>query len=139
MRCRQGHNQSGFSFHSGSLNSVAFQWAAHAARAAATASQFVARDRQHGDPRFVVFLVGPDVALIADHHARADGEHVVGVVPLLALGFKGVAAGGDQAYLINTERFLDGVQQVGFPVRSRPPRPSGVSVQHWASLRTTSG
>lgn len=121
------------------LNSVAFQWAAHAACAAATASQLVARDRQHGDARLVVLLVGPDVALVADHHARADGQDVVSVVPLLAFGFKGIAAGGDQTYLVNAERFLDGVQQVGFLVRSRPPRPSGVSVQHWASLRTTSG
>lgn len=121
------------------LNSVAFQWAAHAARAAATASQLVARDRQHGDARFVVLLVGPDVALVADHHARAEGQDVVSVVPLLAFGFKGVAAGGDQADVVNAEGFLDGVQQVGFWVRNRPPRPSGVSVQHWASLRTTSG
>lgn len=112
------------------LNSVAFQWAAHAARAAAAASQFVTRDRQHGDTRFVIFLVGPDVTLVANHHARADGQHVIRVIPLFAFGFKGVAAGGDQAYLINAERFFNGVQQIRFWVRSEPPRPSGVSVQH---------
>ena len=76
--------------------------------------QLVARDRQHGDARFVVLLVGPDVALVADHHARTDGQDVVSVVPLLAFGFKGIAAGGDQAHLVNAEGFLDGVQQVGF-------------------------
>src|SRR5699024_9751067 len=94
-------------------NSVAFKRTAHAACAAAASSQFVPRDGQHGDAGFVVFLVSPDVALVTNHHTGADGQNVIGVVPLLTFGFKGVAAGGDQAYLVNTECFLDGVQQVG--------------------------
>ena len=40
----QRHNQSRFVFHDFSLNTVAFQWAAHAACAAASASKFVARN-----------------------------------------------------------------------------------------------
>lgn len=72
-------------------------------------------------PRFVVFFVGPDVALVANHHAGADGQHVVGVVPLFTFGLKRVAAGSDQAYLIDTQRFFDGVQQIGF-LRTQPGR-----------------
>lgn len=83
-------------------------------RAAASASQFIAGDRQHSDASFVVFLVGPDVALVAHHHAGAQREDVVGVVPLLTLGFKGVAASGNQAHLIDAERFLNGVNQRAF-------------------------
>ena len=40
----QRHNQSRFVFHDFSLNTVAFQWAAHAACAAASTSKFVARN-----------------------------------------------------------------------------------------------
>ena len=72
----------------GSLNAIAFQWATHAACAAASAPQFIARDWQHGDAGFVIFLVGPDVALVTHDDAGAQREDVVGVVPLLTLGFK---------------------------------------------------
>ena len=119
------------------LNSVAFQWATHAARAAATASQLVARDRQHGDARFVVLLVGPDVALVADHHARADGQDVVSVVPLLAFGFKGIAAGGDQAdwlmpsaFSMACSRSVSGCAAAAAAVRGERPA-LGVLAHHF--------
>ncbi len=61
----------------------------------APATQFIAGNRKDGNAGFVVFFVGPDVALVAHHHAGTQGEHVIGVIPLFALSFKCVAASGD--------------------------------------------
>jgi hypothetical protein len=41
--------------------------------------------------------VGVDVAFVGHHHAGGEGEDVVAVVPLLALGLEAVAAGGEEA------------------------------------------
>ena len=59
--------------------------AAHAARPAPAPAQLAARDLDHLDALLAQMGVGGDVALVGDHHARLDGEHVAAVVPLLAL------------------------------------------------------
>src|SRR5215217_7755321 len=51
--------------------------------------------------------VGVDVALVGDDHAWCDGEHVVAVVPLLALGLVAVAAGLEDPQARQLERVGD--------------------------------
>ena len=55
--------------------------------------------RQHFDARLAQSLVGVFVLRIGDHDAGLDGDQVVAVVPLLALGLVLVAAGADDAQL----------------------------------------
>ena len=52
------------------------------------------------------------VAVVGDDDARLEGDDVVAVVPLLALRLAGVAAGFDDAQLVQPERFLDDVEDV---------------------------
>lgn len=90
---------------------------------------------------FVVLLVSPDVALVTNHHTGADGQNVIGVVPLSTFGFKGVAAGGDQANQVKY-RALSRWRATGrFPgsVAGHHVRPGLASSTGRASLRTTSG
>ena len=47
--------------------------------------------------------VGVDVALVGDDDARGDGEDVVAVVPLLALGLALVAAGREDPQVVEAE------------------------------------
>ena len=58
--------------------------------------------------------VGVDVALVGDDDARGDGEHVVAVVPLLALGLALVAAGGEDLDGVEAEGRLIGVNTSGW-------------------------
>ena len=69
--------------------------------------------------------VGRDVALVADDDAGLDGQEVVPVVPLLALGGADVLVGLEHGDLVDPEGLRDGREQV---VVARSPRdPSGSS------------
>ena len=59
------------------------------------------------DPGPAQHGVGIDVAVIGHDHAGLDGDDVVAVVPLLALGLVAVAAGRDDAQMLQAERRLD--------------------------------
>src|SRR5581483_2307031 len=77
--------------------------AAHATGPAAPAPELAARDGDDLDPVPAQLRVGVDVALVGDDDAGRDSEHVVAVVPLLALGLELVAAGGQHADVLATE------------------------------------
>ena len=96
---------------------VARQRAGHAMAAAATAAELGARDGDHFDARPAKQRVGVDVAVVADDDSGLDGDDVVAVVPLLALGLVAVAAGGDDPQAVETEGLLDDLQK-----RLRPQR-----------------
>ena len=81
--------------------------AGHAARAAAAAPQLGAGDGDYLDPLAAEPGVRVDVALVGDDDAGRDGEHVVAVVPLLALGLVLVAAGLEQPEPRHVERAGD--------------------------------
>ena len=78
--------------------------AAHAAGPASASAELAAGDRDDLDAGLAELRVGVDVALVGDDDARADGEDVVAVVPLLALGLVLVAAGGDDLEVGDAER-----------------------------------
>src|SRR5215212_5773506 len=80
-----------------SLERVALDRAGHAARTAASARELGAGDRDDLDAGVAQARVGVDIALVGDDDAGGDREHVVAVVPLLALGLVPVAAGLEDA------------------------------------------
>src|SRR5262249_34104116 len=78
--------------------------AGHAVGAAASTTELEALDRDHLDAGLAQLRVGVGVALVGHDHARLQGDQVVAVVPLLALGLVLVAAGRDHAYRWLAER-----------------------------------
>ena len=103
------------------------------------------RPRSSSDPAMVITSmpcvaqagVGLDVALVGDDHSRREGEHVVAVVPLLALGLVAVAARLEQPQLGQLERPRERSEQVGLRARSRPPSASGGGCRRRGSARTS--
>src|SRR5262249_60526459 len=83
----------------GSERGLALDRAGHAVPAAAALPQLKALDRDHLDPGLAQRGVGTGVALVGDHHAGLERDHVVPVVPLLALGLDVVPAGLDHPHL----------------------------------------
>src|SRR3712207_6664925 len=69
--------------------------AGHAPGSAAAAAQLRARDPHHLDAGRLERGVGDGVAFVGHRQARGDGEGVVAVVPLLALGGDRVETGVD--------------------------------------------
>src|SRR4051794_19924093 len=67
----------------------------HAVTAAAALAQLEPLDGDDLDARRAHLVDGVGVALVGDDHARLEGDHVVPVVPLLALLLVGVATGLD--------------------------------------------
>ena len=55
--------------------------------------------------------VGVLVALVGDDDAGLEGDDVVAVIPLLALGLPLVAAGRDDPEVLEVERVLDGAEE----------------------------
>ena len=80
--------------------------------AAAAAAEFGAAHGDHLDPGLAQQRVGVGVAVVGDHHAGLERHDVVAVVPLLALGLPGVAAGLDDPQFAQAERFPDDLEQV---------------------------
>ena len=80
--------------------------------AAAAAAEFRAAHRDHLDPGLAQQRVGVRVAIVGHDHAGLERDDVVAVVPLLALGLPGVAAGLDDAQLLQAERLLDHVEEM---------------------------
>ena len=113
----------------------AFDRAGHAAGAAATATELEAGDRDHLDPLAAQPRVGVDVALVGDDDARRDGEDVVAVVPLLALGLVAVAAGLEQPQRRDVERPGDRGEQVVLALGARRREPAAAA----SSRRATGG
>ena len=79
--------------------------------AAAAAPQLGADDGDHLDALLAQERVAVGVAVVGDHHARSQGNVVVAAVPLLALRGIGVAAGLDDAQLLEVERLGDDVDE----------------------------
>jgi hypothetical protein len=117
-RCRRARPRSG----AGSSERVAFDRAGHAARPSAAAPQLGAGDRDDLDARVPQASVGVDVALVGHDDAGRDREHVVAVVPLLALGLVAVAAGLEDPQARQLERVGDGLDGVRLLLdRQSPP------------------
>src|SRR5215475_9163167 len=89
---------------SGSERGVALDRAGHAVTAAAALAKLEALDRDDLDPGLAQRGVGAGVALVRDHHAGLERDHVVAVVPLLPLGLERVPAGLDDAHLAYAQR-----------------------------------
>ncbi len=85
--------------------------AGHAVRATATASELEAFDGDDFDAGLAQRGVGAGVALVGDDDAGLEGNDVVAVVPLLALGFELVAAGRDDPHLADAEGLGHGLDQ----------------------------
>ena len=103
---------------------IADQRARHAMRPAPTPAKLTAGDGNHLDPGLAQKGVGMGVAVIADHHTRAEAQQVVRIIPLFALGFIGVAAGRNGSPEFQAQRMgnnITGRLCFGFPPRS-PPR-----------------
>ena len=108
---------------------VALDRAGHAARAAAAAAELGAGDRDDLDAGAAQPRVGVDVALVGDDDAGRDGEDVVAVVPLLALGLVAVAAGLEEPQAGDVERARRSRANTSARARRRAVRRSpGVSV-----------
>src|SRR4029079_7167721 len=90
---------------------VADQRAGHAVAAAAALADLGAVDRQDLDPGLAHQRVGELIALVGDDHAGLEGDDVVAVVPLLALGLPRVGAGLDDPQLLELERVLDRAEE----------------------------
>src|SRR5262252_6824857 len=88
----------------GSELGVALDRAGHAVAAAAALAELEALDRDDLDAGLAQRGVGARVALVGDDHPGFEGDHVVAVVPLLALGLERVAAGLDDPHLGHTQR-----------------------------------
>src|SRR5215218_10899469 len=78
-----------------SVGRLAPDRAGHAMAAAAAAAELAAPDGDDFDTGLAQERVGVGVAVVGDDDARLERHHVVAVVPLLALGLVGVAAGPD--------------------------------------------
>jgi hypothetical protein len=81
-------------------------------RAAATASELRAVDRDDLYALLAQPRVRVHVALVGDHDARLEADDVVAVVPLLARHLRGVAAGRDDAHTVDAERVLERLDDV---------------------------
>src|SRR5690606_18596168 len=92
-----------------SVRGVAFERAAQAVRPAAPAAELRARYRDHLDALLAQAGVGVHVAVVGDHYAGLEREHVVALVVLLALGAEGIAAGLDHPDVVERQRLLHGV------------------------------
>ena len=83
----------------------------HAARPAAARAQLRAGDADDLDAGLLEAVVGLVVALVGDGDARCEGEGVVAVVPLLALGGDRVEAGVDLVQRVDLHRLGSGHQE----------------------------
>src|SRR5689334_9418062 len=90
---------------------VADQRAGHAVAATAALPDLGAVDREDLDPGLAHQRIRVLVALIGDDDAGFERHDVVAVVPLLALGLPRVAAGLDDAKLLDAQRVLDGAEE----------------------------
>src|SRR5687767_3668314 len=95
-----------------SVGWVAEDRAGHAVPAAAAAAEFLAADGDDLDARLAEQRVGVGVAVVPDDHARLERNDVVAVVPLLALGVEGVAAGADDEKIVQPQRLLVDFEEV---------------------------
>ena len=130
---------------------VTGEGAAHAARAATATAQLAAGDGDDLDAGLAELRVGVDVALVRDDDAGSDGEDVVAVVPLLALGLAVVPAGGEHLDRVEIEGVADGCDDIGLGgddelvggvarrdasrpggLRGRPGRPRTCRVAPWS-------
>src|SRR4051812_29994426 len=93
------------------LSGVAYDWAGHAVAAAAAAAELVAGDGAHLDAGLLHLPDCRLVALVADDDAGGERDHVVAVVPLLALGLELVATGGDDLQAGDPELFAEDVEK----------------------------
>src|SRR4051794_39742474 len=84
----------------GSSSGVADDRTGHAVAAAPPAAELLARDRKDLDAGLGEARVRRLVPLVADDDAGGHGNDVVAVVPLLALGLEGVAAGRHELELV---------------------------------------
>src|SRR5512141_279276 len=71
--------------------------------AAAAATQFRASYGDHLNARLPQQRVGISIAVIGEDGAWLQCHDVVPIIPLLAFGFVGVAAGGDRAQLVKSK------------------------------------
>ena len=85
-------------------SAVAGDRAAHAARAAAARAELGAGDPDDLDAGLLEAGVGLVVALVGDGDPRREGQGVVAVVPLLALGGDRVEAGVDLVQRVDAHR-----------------------------------
>src|SRR6478672_6896110 len=92
---------------------VTLDGARHAAWAASAPAELRAGDGDDLDAGLGQAFVRVDVALVGDDDTGCDGEHVVAVVPLLALGLVVVAAGGNEPQARQVESPGDGGEQIG--------------------------
>src|SRR4051812_27210834 len=90
---------------------VALERTRHAVAAAAALAELEAFDRDDLDALLAQGGVAAGVALVGHDDAGLEGHHVVAVIPLLALGLEGVAAGLDHAHLVDVERRAHGVDE----------------------------
>ena len=81
--------------------------------AATPAAELGAGDGDDLDALLAELGVGVGVAFVGDDDARLEGEQVVAVVPLLALGLELVATGGDHTELADPEVLGDRVDEAG--------------------------
>ena len=79
--------------------------------AAAAASQLGADDRDHFDALLAQQRIGVGVAVVGDDDAGREGDVVVAAVPLLSFGGVCVAAGLNDAELLESESFGDDVDE----------------------------
>src|SRR4030095_406208 len=106
-------NDARWTWFSGSSDGLALDRAGHAAGSATAAPQLAAGD---GDDLYSVLSqesVGGGVALVAEDHTGRDGEEVVAVIPLLALGAHHVHRRAQDPQLVHSDRIGHNREQLG--------------------------
>src|SRR5690606_10672852 len=93
------------------IDRVADDRAGHAVAAATAAPQFAGADGDDLDAGLAQQGIGVGVAVVADDHARLQADHVVAVIPLLALGLVGIATGFHHAQLLEAQAFGDHIDE----------------------------
>ena len=94
------------------FHGIADDWTGHAVTAPTAPAQFAGADGDDFHASLAQQGVGVSVAVIADHHARFQADHVVAIVPLLAFGGEAVAAGLDNAQFLQAQGLGDDGHEV---------------------------
>jgi hypothetical protein len=96
------------------LDTITLERAGHAVTTTASLAQLKTCNIDHFHTGLTHLGNGVGIALVGHHDARLQGDGVIGIVPLLALGLVLVSTGFHDVEFRNLERIGDCVDEAGF-------------------------